>query len=46
MPFIFYLALAGLVALYLALVEIVKRRFYEPRAPRRKHGTTVQTRIA
>ena len=29
LPFMFYLALAGLVALYLALVEIIKRRFYK-----------------
>jgi Mg2+-importing ATPase len=31
LPFTFYVVLAGLVGLYLVLVEIVKRRFYKPR---------------
>jgi len=45
LPFMFYLALAGLVALYLALVEIIKRRFYKPRIPRPEHAVASQTRI-
>ena len=44
LPFMFYLALAGLVALYLALVEIVKRQFYKPRIPRPPHAVTPQTK--
>jgi hypothetical protein len=40
----FYVALAALVALYLALVEIIKRRFYRPTVSRPDHAVASQAR--
>jgi len=44
LPLMFYVALAALVALYLALVEIIKRRFYRPTVSRPDHAVASQAR--
>ena len=45
LPLTFYLALAGLVGLYLVLVELIKRRFYRPTVTRQGHVVMSQARI-
>jgi len=45
LPLTFYVVLAGLVVLYLGLVEVIKRRFYRQRASALEQGLTPKGQI-